>query len=75
MRQKFESFGWQAVRINGHDQEEIYKALTQKSVGKPIAIIAETIKGKGVKIMENSAEWTHKYPTKEQLEVMIKELE
>ena len=74
MRQKFEAFGWHAVRINGHDHEEIYKALTHKSDGKPIAIIAETIKGNGVKIMENSAEWTHKYPTPEQLETMIQEL-
>jgi transketolase len=74
MRKKFESFGWQAVSINGHDHEEIYKALTQKSIGKPIAIIAETIKGKGIKIMENSAEWTHKYPTPEQLEAFIQEL-
>jgi transketolase len=74
LREKFESFGWQAVRINGHDHEEIYKALTQKSVGKPIAIIAETVKGNGAKIMENSAEWTHKYPTPEQMEIIIKEL-
>jgi transketolase len=74
LRQKFESFGWQAVRINGHDQEEIYKALTQKSDGRPIAIIAETIKGKGIKMIENSAEWTHKYPTPEQMEAMLEEL-
>jgi transketolase len=74
MRQKFESFGWQAVRINGHDHEEIYRALTQKSDGKPIAIIAETIKGKGIKIMENNAEWTHKYPTPDQLAAMMEEL-
>jgi len=71
MRKKFESFGWQAVSINGHDQEAIYAAITQRSDGKPVAVIAETIKGKGCKIMENSAEWTHKYPTPEQLEEMI----
>jgi transketolase len=74
LRAKFEAFGWRAVRIDGHDHEEIYKALMQKSDGKPIAIIAETIKGNGVKIMENSAEWTHKYPTPEQLEAMMQEL-
>src|SRR3989344_2419876 len=44
MRKKVEAFGWQAVSINGHNQEEIYRALTQKGIGKPIAIIAETIK-------------------------------
>jgi transketolase len=74
MRKKFESFGWQAVSINGHDHEEIYRALTRTSADKPIAIIAETIKGKGVKIMENNPEWTHKYPTPEQLETMVQEL-
>lgn len=74
IRAKFESFGWYAVRIDGHDQKAIYEALTLKSEGKPVAIIAETIKGNGIKIMENSAEWTHKYPTPEQLEVMVEEL-
>lgn len=74
MREKFASFGWQAVRINGHDQEEIERALTQKSDGKPIAIVAETIKGKGIKMMENNPEWTHKYPTPEQLAAMLEEL-
>ena len=74
MRKKFEAFGWHAVRINGHDQEEAYRALTEEVAGKPIAIIAETVKGKGIKIMENSAEWTHKYPTPEQLEAMMQEL-
>jgi transketolase len=75
IRVKFESFGWYAVRIDGHDQKAIYDALTIKSDGKPVAIIAETIKGKGIKIMENSAEWTHKYPTLEQLEDMVEELQ
>lgn len=74
MRKKFEAFGWNAVRINGHNHEEIYKALTQESHGRPIAIIAETIKGNGVKIMENNPEWTHKYPSPEQFEAMMREL-
>jgi transketolase len=74
MRKKFEAFGWHAFSINGHDQEAIYQALTIQSNGKPVAIIAETIKGNGAKIMENSAEWTHKYPTPEQLEEIIASL-
>ncbi len=71
MRKKFEAFGWDAVSINGHDQEQIYTALTRRGNGKPLAVIAETIKGNGAKIMENNAEWTHKYPTKEQMEEII----
>ena len=74
MRKKFESFGWHAVSINGHDHKEIYRALTQKSADKPMAIIAETIKGNGCKIMENNPEWTHKYPKLEELDEFLKEL-
>jgi transketolase len=71
MQKKFESFGWHSVSINGHDQEAIYRALTHESDGKPVAIIAETIKGNGCKIMENNPEWTHKYPKPEELEAFI----
>ena len=74
MQKKWESFGWQTISIDGHNQKEIYRALTQKSDERPIAIIAETIKGNGLKIMENSPEWTHKYPSPEQLEKFITEL-
>ena len=74
VRRKFESFGWQAVSINGHNQEEIHRALTQKSAGRPIAVIAETIKGNGCKIMENNPEWTHKYPKPEELDTILNEL-
>ncbi len=73
IRKKFEAFGWHAVSINGHDQKAIYHALTLKS-DKPVAVIAETIKGNGAKIMENSAEWTHKYPAPEQLEEIVANL-
>ncbi|MBI2623045.1 MAG: transketolase [Candidatus Liptonbacteria bacterium] len=74
MRKKFESFGWHASSIDGHDQKAIHAALTQRVLGKPVAVIAETVKGKGIKIMENSPEWTHKYPAPEQLETMAQEL-
>ncbi len=70
-RQKFEAFGWHAIRINGHDPDEIYAALTLHVPGKPVAVIAETIKGNGCKIMENSAEWTHKYPKAEELAALL----
>lgn len=75
LRKKFESFDWLAVSVNGHDQKEIYRALTQQSDRKPIAIIAETVKGYGSKIMENNPEWHHKAPKQgEELDRILKEL-
>ena len=59
LKSKFKSFGWLAVNIDGHSQKEIFKALNIKSK-KPIAIIANTIKGKGINFMENNPEWHHK---------------
>lgn len=74
LRKKFESFDWLAISVNGHDQEEIYRALTRRSDRKPIAIIAETIKGYGSKIMENNHEWHHKAPKEEELERILEDL-
>lgn len=70
--EKFSSFGWLVKEINGHNHQEIYKAL--KPANKPLAIIAETIKGYGVKEMENNPAWHHRSPTKEEMERILKEL-
>ena len=59
LKSKFKSFGWHAVNIDGHSHKEIFKALNIKSK-KPLAIIANTIKGKGIDFMENNPEWHHK---------------
>ena len=59
LKSKFKSFGWRAINIDGHSQKEIFKALNIKSK-KPLAIIANTIKGKGINFMENNPEWHHK---------------
>lgn len=59
LKSKFKSFGWHAVNIDGHSQKEIFKALNIKS-RKPLAIIANTVKGKGINFMENNPEWHHK---------------
>jgi transketolase len=63
---KFDSFGWESFEINGHSHNEIIKALKIKST-KPIAIVANTVKGKGIKFMENNPEWHHKNVNKELL--------
>lgn len=71
---KFEAFDWQTVEINGHDPEEIYKALTIPHPDKPLAIIAQTIKGFGSKSMTGEPAWHHRSPTKEEYEKILKEL-
>lgn len=59
MDAKFEAFGLKAVTIDGHNLEAIDCALSLREQGTPIAIIADTIKGKGVPFMENDAAWHH----------------
>ncbi len=77
LSQKWEAFGWEVIEINGHDLEEIWKAI-QKGLavkGKPTMIICKTIKGKGVSYMEDKAEWHGSAPDREQVEIALKELE
>lgn len=71
--EKFKSFNWYCIEVDGHNQEEILSALTTES-DKPIFILANTIKGKGCKIMENNPEWHHKSPNDEEYNNIIKEL-
>lgn len=78
LAEKFSSFGCEVLEINGHDYSEIYRALMtgrSRNSSAPIVIIANTIKGKGVSFMENRLEWHFKSPTKEQLDIIQKELE
>ncbi len=74
--EKIKAFGWNVIEIDGHNIEEIYSAVEKaKESDKPFAIIAKTIKGKGVSFMENQAGWHGKAPNDEQLELALKELE
>ena len=74
--EKFKSFGFYTINIDGHNIEEIVKAFEKaKSVkGKPTAIIAKTIKGKGVSFMENEVGWHGKAPNDEEYKKAIAEL-
>lgn len=73
---RFEAFGWDVQRINGHDFEEIERATkAAKTVtGKPCAIICDTVKGKGVSFMEDKAGWHGVAPKKDEYEQAVKEL-
>lgn len=72
---KFEAFGWHTITIDGHDFDAIEEALSEaETVDKPVAIIAKTVKGKGVSYMENQVGWHGSAPNTEQYEIAMKEL-
>lgn len=74
---KYESFGWNAVEVDGHEVEQIITALTWAKAqrnGKPTVILAKTVKGKGVSFMENVAGWHGKAPSREELQKALAEL-
>lgn len=73
LSKKFTAFGWETLTINGHDHEEIFEALNTKS-DRPIAVIAETIKGYGCKSLENNPAWHHRAPMDAEMDDLIKEL-
>lgn len=74
---KWEAFGWEVIKIDGHDMEQILAALDQakKGEGRPVCILATTVKGKGVSYMENICEWHGVAPDADQYRCAIKELE
>ena len=74
---KFEAFGFEVIKIDGHDFEQIKSALDKaKTVkGKPTAILAKTVKGKGVSFMENQVGWHGVAPNLEQFEAATAELD
>lgn len=74
---KYAAFGWEVLRIDGHNMAEIVDALEQaRTVGRrPVAILAETVKGKGVSFMENQQGWHGKAPNRDELDAALKELD
>jgi transketolase len=74
---KYRSFGWNVLEIDGHNLSEVDKAYSQfkETKGKPTAIIAKTVKGKGVSYMENLAEWHGKIPSKELVQKALEEID
>ena len=71
---KWAAFGWEVVELDGHDHAALLAALAAEPSGRPRAVIARTIKGKGVSFMENRVEWHHKVPTEEQVQRALGEL-
>ena len=75
--EKFAAFGWNVIEIDGHSFDDIENALNsaRNCKGKPTAIIATTVKGKGVSFMENQVNWHGSAPNAEQYETAMNELD
>ena len=73
---KFESFGWNVREVDGHDMAELVEVLqwTENADSGPIAIIANTTKGKGVSFMEDNPDFHGKAPNDKELETALEEL-
>lgn len=73
---KWTSFGWSVKEADGHNFSQIEETLSRVPFekNKPSIVIAHTVKGKGVSFMENQVAWHYKSPSKEQLEIALKEL-
>lgn len=73
--EKWKSFGWNVIETDGHDLEQLKEAFWVQKKGMPTLVIAHTIKGKGVSIMENNPNWHFKLPNKKEKNIFMKELE
>lgn len=73
---KWRAFGWSAVEVDGHDMGALVAALTNvpDGTGRPIALIAHTVKGKGVSFMEDDNNWHYRIPTADEVHAAHKEL-
>ena len=73
---KYASFGWEVLRVDGHDMSQIVDALEQARAvtGRPVVILADTVKGKGVSFMENQPGWHGKAPNREDLSTALADL-
>jgi transketolase len=73
---KYSSFGWEVLRIDGHDMNHVADALQQakSAVGRPVVILADTVKGEGVSFMQGQAGWHGKAPNYEELTRALSEL-
>jgi transketolase len=71
---KWRSFGFEVRDVDGHDHVALLDAFTPSTTGDPVAVIANTVKGKGVSFMEDRVEWHHKVPDADQVKAAMQEL-
>lgn len=72
--EKAEAFGWEAVEVDGHNEEAIFNAATSRSGGRPLLVVCRTVKGKGVSYMENVPIWHYRSPNKDEYQKGLEEL-
>jgi transketolase len=72
---KAEAFGWEAVEVEGHDEEAIIDAVANRRGGKPMLVVCRTVKGKGVSYMENVPIWHYRSPNPDEYRQALKEIE
>ena len=74
---KWRAFGWDVVEVDGHDHYELFKVCTKResASGKPLCVIANTTKGKGVSFMEDQVLWHYRSPQGDEYDAAILELE
>jgi len=72
---KWQAFGWNVVNIDGHDHEQLISACNSKIMGKPLCVVANTTKGKGISFMENQVLWHYRSPQDEEYESAMRELD
>ena len=69
------AFGWECVRVDGHDVNALLQTFRSiRPSGKPVAVIADTVKGKGVSVMENDPAWHWRMPNKKETKIFMREL-
>ena len=75
MQKKMEAFGWDSVTIDGYDIHQLVEALSHKPQGKPYAIVAKTVKGKGVSFIENNRSWHQSVLNENQYRLAVEEIQ
>jgi transketolase len=75
LSERFKAFGWNSIDVDGNDLASLKQALLGAEQASPFAIIAHTIKGKGVSFMEDRLEWHYKSPNEEEFAAALAELE
>ncbi|MGA0568033.1 transketolase [Rathayibacter sp. KR2-224] len=72
--EKLAAFNWEVRVVDGHDYDQLLTALGPSSAGRPVAIVANTVKGRGVSFIEDRVEWHHKVPSADQASAALEEL-
>jgi transketolase len=73
---KWRAFGWDAIEVDGHDIGALLDVLERRDgAARPLCVVANTVKGKGVSFMAGDVSWHHGVPTTEQLEQALRELD